>query len=313
MLVDDCLTLLPKSRITQRKMSQFHVNNLFNLSGYVCLVTGAGTGIGPMATQALSHNGAKVYAAGRRGEVLQKSAEVHAGDGEVIPLEMDVTDKESITAAVEFIKSRESKLDLLINNAGLASNKANVEKGDTDVDAFSKDLFEDPMSNWEDTYRTNVFALYYTSVAFVPLLTKGNHEDKMHKVAKDFSPSIINICSISGITKTTQHGQFAYNSSKAATIQLNRLLATEFSRSNISVRVNSIAPGYFPSEMTTSESNSENKSEMKQEGWRKEKMVPADRPGKDEDMAMAVIMLAKNTYVNGQTIVVDGGLLIEMP
>lgn len=104
---------------------------------------------------------------------------------------MDVTDKESIKKAVEFIKSRESKLDLLINNAGLASNKTSVEKGDTDVEGFSKDLFDDPMSNWEDTYRTNVFALYYTSAAFVPLLVKANKEDKMHKVAKDFSPSIV--------------------------------------------------------------------------------------------------------------------------
>jgi NAD(P)-dependent dehydrogenase (short-subunit alcohol dehydrogenase family) len=119
--------------------------------------------------------------------------QVHQGDGEIIPLELDVTDKESIKKAVEFIKSRESKLDLLINNAGLASNKTDVSKGDTDVEGFSKDLFEDPMSNWEDTYRTNVFALYYTSVAFVPLLVKGNKEDKMHKVAKDFSPSIVSV------------------------------------------------------------------------------------------------------------------------
>jgi len=77
--------------------------------------------------------------------------------------------------------------------------------------------------------------------------------------------------------------------------------------------VNSIAPGYFPSEMTTSESNEENKSEMPQDGWRKDKMVPADRPGRDEDMAQAVLSLAVNKYINGQTLVVDGGLLIEMP
>ena len=64
--------------------------------------------------------------------------------------------------------------------------------------------------------------------------------------------------------------------------------------------------------MTTSQSDENNKSQMAQEGWRKEKMVPADRPGRDEDMAQAMLMLATDTYVNGQTIVVDGGLLIAM-
>lgn len=271
-----------------------------------------------MAAQALAANGARVYAAGRRLEVLEKSAKVHANEhpdvsGEIIPIEMDQNDKDSITRAFEHIKSREKKIDLLVNNAGLASNKVDVASGDKSVDEFSKKLFDNPLSDWEDVYKTNVYGYYYVSSKFLPLLVAANGADPMHKNRKDFHPNIINICSISGITKTTQGGQFAYNSSKAATIQLNRLLATEFSRENVCVRVNSIAPGYFPSEMTTSESNEENKSEMPQDGWRKDKMVPADRPGRDEDMAQAVLSLAVNKYINGQTLVVDGGLLIEMP
>jgi len=299
-------------------MSSHHlaIENLFSVKGWTCLVTGGGTGIGLMITQALAANGAKVYIAGRREEVIKKSAEVHGGEkvsGEIIPIVMDQNDKESIQAAFKEISSKEKHLNLLVNNAGLASKKIDVATGDKDVELFSKTMLDAPMSDWEDVYKTNVFGYYYVSAAFLPLLVKANKSDPMHKNSKDFSANIVNISSISGITKTTQGGQFAYNSSKAATIQLNRLLATEFSRENVCVRVNSIAPGYYPSEMTTSESDENNKSHMSQEGWRKEKMVPADRHGSDEDMAQGVLMLATNRYVNGQTLVIDGGLLIEMP
>jgi len=297
-------------------MSHLSISKLFSVKGWTCLVSGGGTGIGLMATQALAANGAKVYIAGRREDVLRKTAEAHGGDdvpGQIIPIVMDETDKESIQAAFKEISSKEDKLDLLINNAGLASNNVDVASGDSDVKKMSEEMFKDPLSNWEDVFKTNVYGYYYVSAAFLPLLVKANKADPMHKNKKDWSANIINICSISGITKTTQGGQFAYNTSKSGTIQLTKLLATEFSRENVCVRVNSIAPGYFPSEMTTSESNELNKSHMDQEGWRKEKMVPADRPGRDEDIAQAVLLLASNKYVNGQTLVVDGGLLIEMP
>lgn len=64
--------------------------------------------------------------------------------------------------------------------------------------------------------------------------------------------------------------------------------------------------------MTTSESDSENKSHMSMDNWLSETKVPCDRPGDDEDMAQAILMLARNRYVNGQTVVVDGGLLFGM-
>jgi NADP-dependent 3-hydroxy acid dehydrogenase YdfG len=102
-----------------------------------------------MAAQALAANGARVYAAGRRLEVLEKSAKVHANDhpdvsGEIIPIEMDQNDKDSITRAFEHIKSREKKIDLLVNNAGLASNKASArmyhcgEPGLSDLDLLAR-------------------------------------------------------------------------------------------------------------------------------------------------------------------------------
>lgn len=74
----------------------------------------------------------------------------------------------------------------------------------------------------------------------------------------------------------------------------------------------SVAPGIFPSEMTSEGSNDENKSHIDSEGYREKKLIPAGRPGKEEDMAQAILMLAVNNYINGQTVVVDGGYLLGM-
>lgn len=74
--------------------------------------------------------------------------------------------------------------------------------------------------------------------------------------------------------------------------------------------ISSIAPGIFPSEMTTEGSNESNKSHIDAEGYRTKKGIPAGRPGKEEDMGQAILFLASNQYVNGQTVVVDGGYLL---
>lgn len=83
---------------------------------------------------------------------------------------------------------------------------------------------------------------FYTTVAFLPLLAAAKRPDH--------TASVINISSMSGITRTSQH-HFMYNVSKAATIHLNTLLAQELSKPAVHARVNSIAPGIFPSQMTS--------------------------------------------------------------
>lgn len=107
-------------------------------------------------------------------------------------------------------------------------------------------------------------------------------------------------------------GHFAYNAAKGATVHLSKLMSAEFEKVNI--RVNSIAPGYFPSEMTMSEkSEYDNKTNMPAEKVKEKGHVPAERPGSDEEMAQAVIFLAKNMYVNGEILAVDGGVLNQVP
>lgn len=95
-------------------------------------------------------------------------------------------------------------------------------------------------------------------------------------------------------------------------MHLSKLMSAEFEKTD--VRVNSIAPGYFPSEMTTKEkSNEENKSELPDEAIKSKGSVPAQRAGQDEEMAQAVLFFAKNMYVNGQVVAVDGGVLNQVP
>ena len=107
---------------------------------------------------------------------------------------------------------------------------------------------------WQETFQTNVTAQFFISAAFLPLLGKGRD------VTPGYTSSIVNIASISGVMKGSSGGQFAYAASKAAFIHLGRLLATTLTDSKI--RVNTIAPGIFPSEMTTGESGENQKSEI---------------------------------------------------
>jgi NAD(P)-dependent dehydrogenase (short-subunit alcohol dehydrogenase family) len=253
-----------------------------------------------MATQALAVNGAKVYIVGRTEEKLDRVAETFGGDiaGQIIPLVADITKKDSIASLVKEIESREGSLDILFNNAGIAGMTFKTEADS--AEEMKKNLFDDKDStfeDWTDVYRTNVPQIFFMTTAFLPLLQKST------EAQHGYSATVINTSSISGLVKTAQH-HFAYNASKAAVIHLTRMLASEIASNGLKIRVNSVAPGVFPSEMTAGESGENQKSEIPKEKYEK---VPARRPGNDRDMGAAVLFVATNQYLNGQTVVVDGG------
>lgn len=283
----------------------FKLDHIFDVKGKVALVTGAGTGIGLMATQALAVNGAKVYIVGRTAEKLERVAEIYNKgiSGSIVPVTADVSDKSDIKKLYNEIAGKESHLDILINNAGISLNTQETEA--SSADEMKKNLFDDENETfdmWTDTYRTNVAAIFFMTTAFLPLLQKATEHQK------GYSGTVINISSISGIVKTAQH-HFAYNASKAAAIHLTTMLSSEIAGNGLKIRVNSIAPGVFPSEMTAKESGSDQKSHIPKDKY--EDKVPARRPGKDEDMAGAILFAATNQYLNGITIPVDGGYIIN--
>lgn len=292
------------SQNTKKPNDAFHISKLFDVKGKVALVTGGATGIGLMAVQALAVNGAKVYIVGRTEEKLEKVAEIYGQDiaGEIIPIVADVSKKDEIKKLVKEISSKEKCLCILINNAGIELNSQTTEA--KTADEMSKNLFEDEsetFDTWTETYRTNVPQLFFMTTAFLPLLQKSteNHHG--------WSGTVINISSISGIVKTSQH-HYAYNASKAAAIHVTTMLANEIAQNGLKVRVNSIAPGVFPSEMTAGDSGEDQKSSIQKEKY--EGKTSAGRPGKDEDMANAVLFMATNQYLNGVTVPVDGGYIL---
>jgi NAD(P)-dependent dehydrogenase (short-subunit alcohol dehydrogenase family) len=254
-----------------------------------------------MITQALAVNGAKVYIVGRTREKLDTVAKQYNGDGidgEIIPLQGDVSKKEDIARLYDEISNREKCLCILVNNAGISG--ATFQQEVQSPEEAKKNLFDSKdatFEEWERIYRTNVSQIYFTTTAFLPLLAHSTEEHK------DFSGTVINIASISGLVKNAQHHP-AYNASKAAAIHLSRMLANIVVQNRFKIRINCISPGVFPSEMTTGDSGDDQKSHIPKEKYDK---VPARRPGNEEDIARAVIHLAVNQYVNGQNEVVDGG------
>jgi NAD(P)-dependent dehydrogenase (short-subunit alcohol dehydrogenase family) len=186
------------------------------------------------------------------------------------------------------------------------------------AESISQHFLKSEEQSWADTFKTNVGSIFWMSMTFLPLLAKGKD------VTPGYTSSVINVSSISGYMKGSSSGQFAYATSKAAATHLSRMLATTFVGTK--VRVNTIAPGVFPSEvrssflfhfldidnhkMTTGTSDENNKSEITS------KMSnPAGRPGKDTDMAATVLFLAGpgGVFYNEQVLYPDGGNTLTQP
>ncbi|KAH8825048.1 NAD(P)-binding protein [Flagelloscypha sp. PMI_526] len=285
------------------------IETMFNLEGYVAIVTGGATGIGWMITQGLASRGAKVYITGRRKEVLEKSASSWTGKiGSIIPIQMDVTSKESIAAGKKLIQEKEGKLHILVNNAGQVGPTSHFFRDPQNNDAealgeayFNNESFED----WSQLYQINTFSLWFTTMAFLGLLEKGTKD-----IGGDFIAGVVNITSISGVIKQAQD-HFCYNSSKSAASHITKMLSTEFALKGIPVRVNAVSPGVYESEMTTDEIT----PEMVDKVGKGISPVPARRPGRAAEVAGTVVYLSSlaGCYTNGQEIVVDGGYVAVNP
>jgi len=284
------------------------MNKLYDLTGLVALVTGGGTGIGLMISKGFAANGAKVYITGRRKEVLDKVA--NASNGTIIPLSMDATDKSSILKARDIIAEKEGRLHILVNNAGQVGpvsrflNDASAPER-KDASTLGQALFDnESFDSWAALYKIDTFSIFFVTTAFLGLLDNGSREKE------GYTSSVINITSISGITKLAQR-HFCYNSAKSAASHLTKMLATELALKGIPVRVNAIAPGVYESEMTFDSIP----SEMVNKVGNGIQPIPAGRAGTAQEIAGTALYLASSAgcYTNGQEIVIDGGYLTVNP
>lgn len=265
-----------------------------------------------MITQALQTNGAKVYITGRRQDVLEKTAKLYStGPGSIHALPGDISSKDETIRLAKELESREpGGINLLVNNAGIARDddtkfSTNGQPDMKDAKAISEHFLKTKEEQWEETLRTNVSAHYFMSMAFLPLLAKGgSHPSASGRSSSSSSSQIVNVSSISGAMRGTSAGQPAYAASKAAVTHLSRMLATTFK--DVPVRVNVIAPGVFPSEMTAGTRAGE---DNKTGALAFEPTNPSGRFGQDPDMAATILFLAGRSgqFYNGQILYPDGG------
>lgn len=243
------------------------------LDGRVALVTGAGHGIGAATARRLAGLGARVAVCDLRGE-RAKAVAAELGD-DALGLVADVSDPAAVEVLVAEVLDRCGRLDIVHNNAG------RLVPGT----ALTQDIDE-----WDRTMTTNVRSVFLVSRAALPHL-------------RERGGVIVNTASISGLVGEPE--LIAYNTSKAAIINLTRQLAADFSPQG--VRVNCVCPGWIRTGF----------NDPIFEGWPEEEIqelverqVPLKRQGTAEDVAGAVAFLCSDdaSYITGHALVVDGGL-----
>jgi NAD(P)-dependent dehydrogenase (short-subunit alcohol dehydrogenase family) len=250
------------------------VLDLFRLSGRVAIVTGASSGLGVAFAGALAEAGASVVLAARRaGRLAEAVASIQAGGGQAVSVTADVSDPDSCAALAVAAMERFGRLDILVNNAGIGS---------------AYPASRETPEQFRSVIDVNLNGAYWMAQACGRHMQPGS--------------SIVNISSVLALT-TAGLPQAAYTASKAGLIGLTRDLANQWTGRK-GIRVNAIAPGYFPSEMT----------DQYQPGYldslRPRMLIP--RMGNPEECAATLIWLSSPAagYVTGQTIVIDGGFSI---
>jgi NAD(P)-dependent dehydrogenase (short-subunit alcohol dehydrogenase family) len=250
---------------------------LFDLSVQVALVTGASSGLGARFAEVLAANGAAVILAARRVERIEAvKARIESAGGRALAVAADVTDRTAMRAAFDAAEKAFGTVTVLVNNAGVAHAGRAVELAEEE---------------WRRVLDTNLDSVFFWA-----------QEAARRMLAAKKRGAIVNIASILGFG--VANGVVAYSISKAAVVQLTKALALELAFKG--VRVNAVAPGYFVTEI--------NREWLQGEGAKMTRDIPAGRFGEERDLDGALLLLASDAgrYINGATIVVDGGQMVAL-
>jgi NAD(P)-dependent dehydrogenase (short-subunit alcohol dehydrogenase family) len=252
------------------------VARLFDLSGRVAVVTGAGSGLGAVFAEALAETGASVVCVGRRLDRVQEMANRLVENGcQSLALSADVTDEATVVSMIGKSVEQFGRLDILVNNAGTAV----VGPPETIS-----------LADWQRVVDVNLTGVFLCA-----------REAAKVMIASGRGGRIINIASILGAVASEPVPAAAYDATKGAVVNLTRDLAVHWAPKGI--LVNAIGPAYFPSEMTEGFLAL---PEMRREI---ERRTPLGRIGRPEELKGAVVFFSSDasSYVTGQTLYVDGG------
>ena len=231
----------------------------------VVLITGGTGAIGAALVEEFSRTDDVAFTYLNNEEHARKLSEKFRS----FPVKMDISDKNSVQAAVESVLKEFSRIDVLVNNAGIALIKPFTDTTDED---------------WEKQLSVNLTGCFRVTKAVVPQMIRRK------------SGAVVNISSVWGV-----HGascEVAYSAAKAGVIGFTKALAKELGLSGITV--NAVAPGVIDSPMNSSHLNPDELAELCDE-------TPLGRLGKASEAAAAVRSIAENGFITGQILGVDGG------
>ncbi|WP_338820045.1 SDR family oxidoreductase [Acidovorax temperans] len=255
-----------------------------DLSGRVAFVTGASSGLGAQFARTLARAGAGVVLASRRIEKLKElRARIEGEGGDAHVVELDVTDQDSIKAAVAHAETEMGSIDILVNNSGVSTTQRIQDVTPEDYDFI---------------FNTNVKGAFFVAQEV---------GKRMLARSRGAAPGsftggrIINIASMAGLKVLPQIG--AYCMSKAAVVQMTRAMALEWGK--FGINTNAICPGYIDTEINHHHWQTE-------QGQKLVNMLPRKRVGSPEDLDALLVMLASDQshFINGAVIAADDGFAV---
>lgn len=264
------------------------------LDGRVAIVTGSGSGIGRSITQTYSEEGASVVIAEKNAARAQDVAKgIQSRGGNAVPIATDVSRFDSVDQMVKKTLDRFGRIDVLVSNAGIGWLSGSI---DDPTHRFVESLTEE---EWDRLMAVNLKGFFFCSKAVIPIMKKQK------------SGVIISVASTAAFVGSSGLGGsgFHYNVSKAGVVNMTKSLALQLGPYNI--RVNCICPGDIPL-ADPDGTQTAGMLPTPEENEQDLKTVPLGRLGTPHDVANVAVFLAsdRSSYVHGETINVDGGLMI---